>query len=36
VGERLFTAAAKAMAAERLAYLDAFFERLIQEWQGEL
>ena len=36
VGERMFTAAAKAMAAERLAYLDAFFERLIQEWQGEL
>mgnify|MGYP002814675134 CR=1 FL=1 len=36
VGERMFTAAAKAMAAERLAYLDAFFERLIHEWQGEL
>lgn len=36
VGERMFTETAKTMAAERLAYLDAFFERLIQEWQGEL
>jgi uncharacterized protein len=36
VGARMFTATAKAMAAERLAYLDAFFERLIAEWQGEM
>jgi len=36
VGGRMFTLTAKAMAAERLAYLDAFFERLITEWQGEL
>jgi len=35
VGARMFTATAKTMAAERLAYLDAFFERLIEEWQGE-
>lgn len=35
VGERMFTASAKALAAERLAYLDAFFERLIAEWQGD-
>ena len=36
VGQRMFTASAKALAAERLAYLDAFFERLIAEWQGEM
>jgi uncharacterized protein len=36
VGERMFTETAKAMAAERLAYLDAFFERLIEEWDGKM
>ena len=36
VSERMFTASAKALAAERLAYLDLFFERLIAEWQGEM
>ena len=35
VSQRMFTASAKAMAAERLAYLEGFFERLIAEWQGE-
>jgi hypothetical protein len=32
----MFTETAKAMAAERLAYLDAFFERLIEEWEGKM
>jgi uncharacterized protein len=36
VGERMFTPSAKALAAERLAYLDAFFERLMAEWRGEM
>jgi len=36
VSERMFTASAKALAAERLAYLDLFFERLIAEWQGQM
>jgi uncharacterized protein len=34
VHERMFTPTARALAAERLRYLDAFFERLIAEWQG--
>lgn len=32
---RLFTPTARALAAERHAYLEAFFERLLQEWKGE-
>jgi uncharacterized protein len=36
VAERMFTASAKALAAERLAYLDQFFERLIAEWEGNM
>jgi uncharacterized protein len=35
VGGRMFTATARALAADRLATLDAFFERLIAEWQGD-
>ena len=35
VGDRMFTATARRMAQERLVYLEAFFERLIAEWQGE-
>jgi len=35
VPERLFTSAAKTMAAERLKILDAFFERLILESEGK-
>lgn len=31
---RMFTATAQAIAAERLKYLDEFFERLIDEWNG--
>ena len=34
VRERMFTAAAQAIADERLRFLDEFFERLIDEWQG--
>jgi len=36
VAERMFTASAKALAAERLAYLEGFFERLMAEWRGDL
>lgn len=36
VSQRMFTASAKALAAERLAYLEGFFKRLIAEWQGEM
>ena len=36
VAERMFTPAARSLATERLAYLDAFFDRLIAEYQGEL
>ena len=32
----MFTLSAKALASERLAYLELFFERLIAEWQGEM
>jgi uncharacterized protein len=35
VPERLYTATARAMAAERHAYLTAFFERLARELAGE-
>jgi hypothetical protein len=31
----MFTVTAKAIADERLKYLDAFFERLIDEWNGK-
>lgn len=33
--DRMHTPTARAIADERLAYLDDFFERLIAEWQGE-
>jgi len=36
VGQRMFTDSARALAAERLAYLELFFERLIAEWQGKM
>ena len=36
VSQRMFTLSAKALASERLAYLELFFERLIAEWQGEM
>ena len=35
VRERMFTVTAKAIAEERLKYLDDFFERLIDEWEGK-
>lgn len=35
VRDRMFTATARAIAANRLRYLDAYFERLIGEWKGE-
>ena len=34
VRDRMFTASARAIAEERLDYLDTFFERLIDEWNG--
>lgn len=34
VSERMFTSTAQAIARDRLAYLDAFFDRLITEWNG--
>lgn len=34
VRERMFTLTARAIAEERLKYLDEFFERLIAEWNG--
>ena len=34
VRERMFTVTARAIAEERLRYLDDFFERLIDEWNG--
>lgn len=34
--DRMYTPTARAIADERLAYLDGFFERLIAEWQGAL
>jgi uncharacterized protein len=33
--DRMHTPTARAIADERLAYLDEFFERMIAEWQGE-
>ena len=33
--DRMHTPSARAIADERLAYLDEFFERMIAEWQGE-
>lgn len=35
VRERMFTVSARAIAEERLRYLDDFFERLIDEWDGK-
>lgn len=35
VRERMFTDSAKAIADERLKYLDEFFEKLIEEWDGK-
>ncbi len=34
VRQRMFTVTAKSIADERLKYLDEFFERLIDEWNG--
>lgn len=34
VRDRMFTNTARAIAEERLNYLDGFFERLIDEWNG--
>ena len=34
VRDRMFTPTARAIAEERLRYLDEFFERLIAEWDG--
>jgi len=36
VGQRMFTLSARALTAERLAYLVHFFEPLIAGWQGEM
>ena len=35
VRDRMFTATARLIAAERLRYLDEYFERLIDEWDGK-
>ena len=35
VRDRMFTVTARAIAEERLNYLDEFFERLIDEWNGK-
>ena len=35
IKERLFTPTARALAEERHAYLQEFFERLQEEWEGE-
>jgi uncharacterized protein len=35
VRERMFTETARLIAAERLRYLDEYFERLIDEWGGK-
>lgn len=35
VRDRMFTASARAIAEERLQYLDDYFERLIDEWNGK-
>ena len=35
LAERMHTQSARAIADERLHYLDEFFERMIAEWQGE-
>lgn len=34
VGERMFTETARSIAADRSTYLESFFTRLINEWQG--
>ena len=34
--DRMHTPSARAIADERLRYLDDFFERMIAEWQGEM
>jgi uncharacterized protein len=34
--DRMHTASGRAIADERLRYLDEFFERMIAEWQGEM
>lgn len=35
IPERLYTPTARALAEERLRYLDEFFRRLIAEWEGD-
>jgi len=35
IPQRLYTATARALAQERLRYLEEFFEHLIQEWEGK-
>jgi len=35
VRERMYTATARSIAAERLRYLEEYFERLIDEWDGK-
>ncbi len=35
VRDRMFTGTARAIAAERLRYLDEYFDRLIDEWDGK-
>lgn len=35
VRERMFTATARAIADQRLRYIEAYFEQLIAEWDGE-
>jgi len=35
VRDRMFTETARAIAADRLKYLDEYFERLIDEWNGK-
>ncbi len=35
VRQRMFTATARRIAARRLRYLDGYFERLIDEWDGK-
>lgn len=35
VPQRMFTPTARAIAEERLRYLDEFFERLMAEWEGK-
>jgi len=35
VRDRMFTSTARSIAAERLRYLEEYFERLIDEWDGK-